>query len=69
MPAEIVVVKRNIDSFKPALGTASGLTYNKANRLETVSDKTKRLGQYTYDAFGQRFIKNTFGDTKPAWKS
>ena len=51
----------NIDSFKPALGPVTALTYNKANRLATV--KAKLVSQYTYDAFGQRLVKSAFAVT------
>ena len=51
----------NIDRFKPALGSVTTLTYNKANRLETL--KAKLVSTYTYDAFGQRLVKSAFNLT------
>src|ERR1039458_10038259 len=47
----------NINSFSPAFGTVTNLTYNQANRLATTSSGTTQLTQYTYDAFGQRIVK------------
>jgi RHS repeat-associated protein len=47
----------NVNSFAPALGTVTGLTYNQANRLAAASAGTHTLAQYTYDGFGQRLVK------------
>lgn len=47
----------NINSFSPAFGTVTSLTYNQANRLATTSSGTTQLTQYTYDAFGHRIVK------------
>ena len=53
----------SIKSFTPATGTVTSLLYNKANRLTTVKAKAAVVGQYTYDAFGQRVVKTAAGTT------
>ncbi len=53
----------SISGFKPAMGGVTKLLYNKANRLTAVKAKSAVVGQYIYDAFGQRLIKVAVGTT------
>ena len=41
----------------------TGLSYNNANRLTSVSGSSGTLGAYVYDAFGQRFSKTVGANT------
>ena len=47
----------HVNSFDPAAGAITNLTYNQAGRLATVMAGSNPAAQYTYDAFGQRLVK------------
>lgn len=51
----------SITGFSPGYGTAAvtGLTYNNAGRLSSVSNAGGTLGSYIYDAMGRRYSKAT----------
>ena len=46
-----------INSFNPAAGAITNLTYNQAGRLAAVMAGSNPAAQYTYDAFQQRLVK------------
>lgn len=56
----------NTNSFNPGIMSPggqliTGLSYNQAAQLGAVMSGGEALGQYTYDAFGQRLIKTLSG--------
>ncbi len=55
----------NITGFSPGFGSAAvtGLAYNNANQLSSVSSSTGTLGAYLYDALGDRFSKTVSSTT------
>ncbi len=54
----------NISSIPPMTGApVATLTYNAANRLASVTGTPVAITGITYDAFGQRFSKNSGGTT------
>jgi RHS repeat-associated protein len=47
----------HINSFNPAAGAITNVTYNQSGRLATVMAGSSLAAQYTYDGFGQRLVK------------
>jgi len=47
----------SVNSFSPAFGQVTSLTYNQAGRLDATSGSAGQITQYTFDAFGQRLVK------------